>query len=180
MELTSKRLVLRSWRASDRAGFAALNADLRVMEWFPSTLSRAESDAMVERIREHFEQHGFGLWAAEVPGVADFIGFIGLLHVPFAAPFTPAVEIGWRIAAEHWGHGYATEGAQAVLAAGFERFALDEIVAMTVSSNLRSRRVMEKLGMRRSPSDDFDHPKIAERHPLRRHVLYRRQRGDST
>lgn len=176
-ELVTERLVLRAWRDADLAPFAALNADPRVMEHFPSTSSRAESGAIAERIRRHFASHGFGLWAIEVPGVADFIGFVGLVHVAFAAPFTPAVEIGWRIAAAHWGHGYATEAARRVLELGFEHLQLDQIVSMTVPDNLRSRGVMERLGMHRAPADDFDHPRIPEGHRLRRHVLYRLSRA---
>jgi RimJ/RimL family protein N-acetyltransferase len=178
MELYSERLRLRPWQDEDLASFAVLNADPRVMEFFPSVASRADSDALAERIRRHFVEHGFGLWAAELPGIAGFIGFVGLVHVPFAAPFAPAVEIGWRLASEHWGHGYATEGAPAALAVGFDRLGLAEIVSMTVPANTRSRNVMEKLGMQRSPADDFDHPKIAEGHRFRRHVLYRLSRTD--
>lgn len=176
--LSTDRLVLRAWRDTDRAPFAALNADPRVMEHFPSALSPADSDAMVERIRRHFASHGFGLWAVEAPGVAGFVGFVGLVHVPFAAPFTPAVEVGWRLAAEHWGRGYATEGARRVLEVGFEQLHLEQIVSMTVPANQRSRHVMEKLGMQRSPADDFDHPRLPEDHPLRRHVLYRLSRTE--
>ncbi|HEX3759983.1 MAG TPA: GNAT family N-acetyltransferase [Kofleriaceae bacterium] len=176
-ELVTERLVLRAWRDADLAPFAALNADPRVMEHFSSAPSRAESDAMVERIRRHFACHGVGLWAIEAPGIADFIGFVGLVHVPFAAPFTPAVEIGWRLAAAHWGHGYATEAARRALAFGFEQLQLDQIVSMTVPANLRSRTVMERLGMHRSPADDFDHPRLPEGHPMRRHVLYRLSRA---
>lgn len=146
------------------------------MEHFPNALTRAESDASASRIRSLMAERGFGLWAAELPGVAGFIGFIGLQVPGFDAHFMPCVEIGWRIAYEHWGHGYATEGARAALEAAFRDLDLDEVVAMTVVANARSRRVMEKLGMHRDPNDDFDHPKIAEGHPLRRHVLYRVKR----
>jgi len=175
-ELTTERLVLRAWRDADLAPFAALCADPRVMEHFPSLPSRAESDATVARIRRHFDAHGFGLWAVEAPGVADFLGFVGLIHVPFTAAFTPAVEIGWRLAAAHWGSGYATEAARRALAFGFEQLQLDQIVSMTVPGNLRSRGVMERLGMHRAPADDFDHPRLPDGHPLRRHVLYRLSR----
>lgn len=175
-ELSTERLVLRAWRDSDLAPFAALSADPRVMEHFASALSPAESAAMVERIRRHFASHGFGLWAVEAPGVADFIGFVGLVHVPFAAAFTPAIEVGWRIAAEHWGRGYATEGARRVVAFGFDQLHLEQIVSIAMTANQRSRRVMEKLGLQRSPADDFDHPRLPEDHPRRRHVLYRLSR----
>ena len=150
-----------------------MNADARVMRHFPAQLSREESDAVVARIESHFNEHGFGLWAVEIPAVAEFAGFIGLCHPRFEAHFTPCVEIGWRLAAEHWGRGYATEGATAALDFGFNRLGLDEIVSFTAPANMPSRRVMEKLGMTHDPSDDFDHPLLAPGHALRRHVLYR-------
>jgi ribosomal-protein-alanine N-acetyltransferase len=176
--LTTARLRLRQWREEDLAPFAALNADPQVMEFFPKVLTRAESDAVAGRIRDHFARHGFGLWAVEAPGAADFVGFVGLAIPSFEAHFTPCVEIGWRLAREHWGHGYATEAATAALAFGFGDRALEEIVAFTVPANIPSRRVMGRLGMRRSPSDDFEHPAIADGHPLRSHVLYRLRRAD--
>jgi RimJ/RimL family protein N-acetyltransferase len=171
--LSTDRISLRRWRDADREPFAAMNADARVMEFFRAPLSRAESDRMVDHIEAHFGKHGFGLWAIEVPGVAPFIGFTGIAHVPFSAPFTPCVEIGWRLAFPHWGHGYATEAARLALDDGFGPRALSEIVSFTSVTNRRSRAVMERLGMRRDPAEDFDHPAIAEGHPLRRHVLYR-------
>jgi RimJ/RimL family protein N-acetyltransferase len=176
--LTTARLRLRQWREEDLAPFAALNADPQVMEFFPKVLTRAESDAVAGRIRDHFARHGFGLWAVEAPGAADFVGFVGLAIPSFEAHFTPCVEIGWRLAREHWGHGYATEAATAALAFGFGDRALEEIVAFTVPANIPSRRVMGRLGMRRSPSDDFEHPALADGHPLRSHVLYRLRRAD--
>jgi RimJ/RimL family protein N-acetyltransferase len=172
-ELSTARLRLRRWLPDDRTPFAALNADPRVMEHFPATLSREESDARAARIEAHFEQHGFGLWAAEIPEVTPFAGFVGLSVPTFEAHFTPCVEIGWRLAAEHWGQGYATEAARAVLAFGFEALGLEEIVSSTVPANLRSRRVMEKIGMIHDAAGDFDHPALPEGHALRRHVLYR-------
>ena len=131
------------------------------MEHLPAVLTRRESDALADRIRAHFVERGFGLWAVEVPGVADFAGFIGLSVPSFEAHFTPCVEVGWRLAAELWGRGYATEGARAALDFGFERLGLEEIVSFTVPANVRSRRVMERLGMRHSPADDFDHPRAS-------------------
>jgi RimJ/RimL family protein N-acetyltransferase len=178
-ELRTDRLLLRRWLAADRDPFAALNADPHVMEHFPATLSREESDARAARIDAHFDQHGFGLWAVEIPNVVPFAGFVGLWVTPFEAHFTPCVELGWRLAAKHWGHGYATEAARAALAFGFETLRLAEIVSFTVPANLRSRRVMEKLGMTHNPADDFDHPALPEAHPLRRHVLYRVPRPKS-
>jgi RimJ/RimL family protein N-acetyltransferase len=177
-ELRTERLRLRPWRLADREPFAALNADPRVMEFFPAPLSRAESDAGAARIAAHFEAQGFGLWAVEVIGGTPFIGYIGLAVPAFRAHFTPCTEIGWRLAHDAWGHGYATEGASEVCRFAFETLGLPEIVSLTVPANTRSRRVMEKLCMRRDPADDFDHPRLPEGHPLRRHVLYRlRPRG---
>jgi RimJ/RimL family protein N-acetyltransferase len=178
-EIRTDRLLLRRWLPEDVGPFAAMNADPSVSEYLPTPLSGPDSDAFVARIQAHFEKHGFGLWAVEIPGVAPFAGFVGLSTPRFEAHFTPAIEIGWRLAAEHWGHGYATEGARAVLAFGFEVVRLGEIVSITVPANTRSRRVMEKIGMTRDPADDFDHPLLAEGHPLRRHVLYRIARGRS-
>jgi RimJ/RimL family protein N-acetyltransferase len=177
VEIVTDRLRLRPWRDTDLAPFAAMNADAEVMAHFPARLDRAASDAMVARIRAHFARHGFGLWAVEAPGVAEFVGYVGLLVPSVPLPFTgaqePPVEIGWRLARTHWCHGYATEAARAALDFGFRRFALAEVVSFTVPANHRSRAVMERLGMRRAPTDDFDHPALPEGHVLRRHVLYR-------
>jgi len=209
--LTTARLVLRAWRARDRAPFAALNADPRVSEFLGPPLARAASDALADRIAAHFAEHGFGLWAVEAPGIADFVGFVGLSIVPFEIPartpslrprplrpssFPPRpgsaeanlgvdrrgqiepgargqIEIGWRLAADHWGHGYATEAARAALHFGFEQLALPEIVSFTTRANRASRAVMERLGMTHDPRDDFDHPALKPSDPLRPHVLYR-------
>ncbi len=173
MNQTTERLLLRPWREADRAPFAALNADPLVMEFFPSCLDRAESDALADQIKAAFASRGFGLWAVELPGSAPFIGFIGLSVPRFEAHFTPCVEIGWRLARAYWGKGYASEGARRVLAYGFEQLQLTEIVSFTACENLRSRAVMERLGMRRDPSGDFEHPALPQKHRLRRHVLYR-------
>lgn len=175
--LHTARLLLRPWCDKDLAPFAALNADPRVMEHFPGTLTRSESDALAADIQADLEQNGFGLWAVEVPGVAPFIGFVGATEPDFDAPFTPTVEIGWRLDFAHWGKGYATEAALAVVAHAFGPLGLAELVSFTVPANRRSRAVMERLGMTRAPADDFDHPKLPEGHPLRRHVLYRLRRG---
>ena len=172
-ELRTERLKLRRWTAEDRAPFARMNGDPRVMEHFPARLTAAESDTMLERIEAHFDQHGFSWWAVEVVGEASFAGFLGLAVPRFEAHFTPCVEIGWRLAAESWGRGYATEGARAVLRLAFDTLGLDEVVSYTVPANVASRRVMEKLGMTRDPAEDFDHPSQPEGHRLRRHVLYR-------
>lgn len=172
-ELRTERLVLRAWRDADRAPFAAMNADPVVMEHFPSTLTRDESDAFIERVLQRWAQGRPSLWAVEVPDVADFVGYVGLLEPSFTATFTPCVEVGWRLAAPFWGRGYAPEAATAALEHGFDVLGLDEIVSFTAPANDRSRRVMEKLGLHHDPADDFDHPNLAPGDPLRRHVLYR-------
>jgi RimJ/RimL family protein N-acetyltransferase len=173
MSLRTPRIVLRAWRDEDFAPFAAMNADPRVMEHFPGVLTREQSDALATRIRTSLAGKGFGLWAVDVPGTTDFAGFIGLSVPSLNVPFTPCVEIAWRIAYEHWDKGIATEGARAALDAAFGELALSEVVSFTVPGNTRSRRVMERLGMRHDPRDDFDHPAFEEGDPLRRHVLYR-------
>jgi RimJ/RimL family protein N-acetyltransferase len=175
--LRTDRLLLRPWREADLDPFAALNADPAVMEYFPKTLDRQESDSLAARFRDLFRRQGYGPWAVEVPVLAPFIGFVGLHHVAFEAPFTPCVEIMWRLAREHWGRGYATEAARASLRHGFEQLGLDEIVSFTVPENARSRAVMERIGMTRSVGDDFDHPALPEGHRLQRHVLYRIRRA---
>lgn len=176
--LETERLILRRWRVADREPFARMNGDAAVMEFFPGALSRAESDQMVERIESHFNQHGFGLWAAELRETGEFMGFIGLAIPRFEASFTPCVEIGWRLAPEFWGRGLATEGTRAVVRHAFEVLALPALVSFTVPANVRSRRVMERLGMNRDAQEDFDHPMLAAGHLLRRHVLYRLKRAD--
>ncbi|WP_433345543.1 GNAT family N-acetyltransferase [Microtetraspora malaysiensis] len=169
--IETERLVLRRWRESDREPFAALNADPEVMEYFPSTLTRERSDALADRLEAEFEECGFGLWAVELSG--EFIGFTGLSVPRFTAHFTPCVEVGWRLARSAWGHGYASEAARAALDHGFGTVGLQEIVSFTAVVNTRSRRVMERIGMRHDPDGDFDHPALAQDSPLRRHVLYR-------
>jgi 3-dehydroquinate dehydratase/shikimate dehydrogenase len=173
MIIRTKRLILRPWREEDLQSFAELNADPRVMEFFPSVLTREESDQMAERIQKKMGERGWGLWAVSIPNGADFIGFIGLATQTFRAHFTPTVEVGWRLAYPFWGKGYATEGAKAALAYGFETLKLSEIVSFTSIQNRRSRAVMERIGMHHNSKDDFDHPKLPEGHPLCRHVLYR-------
>lgn len=172
--IESERLRLRRWKESDREPFARLNADPRVMEFFPACLSRKESDQLLDhRIEPHFKTYGFGLYAAQLREDGRFVGFIGLAVPEFAAHFTPCVEIGWRLDAEFWGRGLAAEGARAVVSHAFEDLGIRELVSMTVPANLRSRHVMEKIGMTRDPAGDFDHPNLPVGHPLRRHVLYR-------
>jgi RimJ/RimL family protein N-acetyltransferase len=171
-KLRTERLLLRPWRDSDRAPFAAINTDPKVMEHFPRTTTREESDAFADRIVARMERQGFGLWAVEVPGVANFIGFIGL-NPADAVLGRPVLEIGWRLAAEHWSRGYATEGARASLAHAFDVLGKDEVVSFTTTANQRSRHVMEKLGLVHRPEDDFDHPGVPPSWSGRRHVLYR-------
>ena len=170
--LHTDRLLLRPWRASDRAPFAALNADPQVMEWFVAPLNTTELDAFVDRIEEHFREHGWGLWAVEVAGADPFIGFVGLNPADTTLGY-PSVEIGWRLAAAHWGHGFAPEAALEALRFGFDDLHLDEIVSFTSVGNAKSRRVMTKIGMTRNPEDDFDHPGVPKSSPLSRHVLFR-------
>ncbi|GAA1765572.1 GNAT family N-acetyltransferase [Streptomonospora arabica] len=173
VRLRTPRLLLRGWRAADREPFARLNADPAVMEHFPRLRTRRESDTGVGRIEAHLAEHGFGLWAVEVAATGEFVGFTGLQQTVFPAHFTPAVEVGWRLARHAWGRGYATEAARAAVAFGFDECGLGEIVSFTVPANVRSRAVMRRLGMRHSSADDFDHPALPESHPLKRHVLYR-------
>ena len=166
-DLRTARLRLRRWRDEDREPFAALNADPVVMEHFPATLTRAESDALVDRIEAHFDEHGYGLWAVEAHGA--FVGFTGLAWQTYEASFTPALEVGWRLRRSAWGSGYATEAATAALARGLED--VDSVVSTTALTNLRSQRVMQRIGMRRAL--EFEHPRVPDGHPLRPHVLYR-------
>jgi RimJ/RimL family protein N-acetyltransferase len=171
--LRTERLVLRRWRRSDLEPFAALNADAEVMAHFPSTLDRAASDAAAAAADAAFDQHGFGPWALEAADNATFVGFTGLAVPRVEAHFTPAVEIGWRLARAAWGHGYATEAATATLDDAFDRVGLRQVVPYTAAGNGRSQAVMQRLGMTRDPADDFEHPNLPAGHRLRRHVVYR-------
>jgi ribosomal-protein-alanine N-acetyltransferase len=174
--LNTGRLILRPWQAQDREPFAAINRDPALMQFMPAPLSAEETNAFVNRVELHFNQHGFSLWAAQLRNTDQFIGYIGLAVPRFQAPFMPAVEIGWRLASEFWRRGLATEGARAVGEHAFSDLQLPALVSFTVPANLPSRRVMERLGMTHDPADDFDHPLLQEGHPLRRHVLYRLNR----
>lgn len=164
---------MRRWHSEDREPFAEMNADPDVMRYFPAPLDRAASDAFVDRIEAGFDECGFGLWAIERLDTHAFIGFVGLSVPSFDAPFTPAVEIGWRLARSSWDQGFATEAALRAVEAGFEDFGLTEIVSFTAKVNTRSIAVMDRLGMTHDPVDDFDHPVLQAGHPLQRHVLYR-------
>ena len=177
IELDTSRLRLRQWRPSDREPFAALNADPLVMEFFPATQTRAASDASIDAWQSQFASQGWSNWALELRGSGDFIGFTGLSVPRRVLPFSPCVEVGWRLARAHWGRGYATEAARAALEAGFTRIGLAEIVSFTALGNLRSRAVMERIGMRNS-NQDFEHPGIPEGHALRGHCLYRIRREE--
>jgi RimJ/RimL family protein N-acetyltransferase len=178
--LETARLRLRRWVDDDLEPFASLNADPRVREYFPNTLNREQSDNEAARIRQRLSDTDFGLWAVEVPGAARFIGFTGLAVPRFEAHFTPCVEIGWRLAFDHWRKGYASEAALAVLSYAFDTLGLDEVVSFTVPVNRRSIAVMKRIGMTRSPSDDFAHPALPDGHALRQHVLYRIKRSGWT
>ncbi|GAA1252493.1 GNAT family N-acetyltransferase [Kitasatospora nipponensis] len=173
VELRTPRLLLRPWQPADREPFARLNADPEVMEYLPAPLDREASDALADRIRAEFEHQGWGWWAVEVTSTGTFVGFTGLSRTTFTAPFTPATEVGWRLARAAWGHGYATEAAAAAVRFGFDVLGLPEIVSFTTTANRRSRAVMERLGMTHAPDDDFDHPRLPPGHPLSRHALYR-------
>ena len=155
-KLTTERLILRRWTDEDREPFADLNADTEVMRYFPNTLTKDESDALVERIKQGFAANGFGLWAVEVDG--RFAGFTGLNRTSFNTPMGPHVEIGWRLAKWAWGNGYATEAAERVLAAAFENFALTEVFSFTTETNTKSEAVMQRIKMSRRVDLDFDHP----------------------
>lgn len=171
IESQTPRLRLRQWRESDREPFAAMNADTAVMQYFPSTLDRQASDASIDAWQVKFAERGWSNWAVEVRDTAAFIGFVGLSVPVRVLPFSPCIEIGWRLARAQWGNGYASEGAREVLRIGFERLALSEIVSFTAVVNERSWAVMRRIGMRRD--DDFDYPAFPEGHCLRRHCLFR-------
>jgi RimJ/RimL family protein N-acetyltransferase len=172
IEIDTPRLRLRTWRESDRKPFAALNADPVVMEFFPSPQTRSSSDASIDMWQSQFELQGWSNWAVELRSSGQFIGFTGLSVPRRALPFSPCVEVGWRLAREHWGRGYATEAARAALEVGFRRLVLAEIVSFTAIANVRSRAVMERIGMRNT-HQDFEHPGVPVGHALRLHCLYR-------
>ncbi len=172
-EVRTDRLLLRAWRDRDAEPFAAMNADPAVAEHLVEPLTRERSDALLSRIEDHWRQHGYGLWAVERVDDGAFVGFTGLARATFETPFTPAVEVGWRLVPEYWGCGFATEAGRAALAFAFDRLGLGEVVSFTTTGNSRSRAVMERIGMRRDPSGDFEHPNVPVGHRVRPHVLYR-------
>ena len=175
--IETERLRLRAFLDTDRERFAELNADPDVMEFMPNALSREESDTFVDLTIKRWAERGYGQWALERLRDGAFLGFTGLSSPRFEVHFTPAVEVGWRLARHAWGHGYATEAGRAALHYGFTTLGVDEIVSFTTVANERSRRVMERLGMTRDPADDFDHPNLPAGHPIRPHVLYRLRRA---
>ena len=172
IEFETARLCLRQWRESDREPFAALNADPDVMQFFPAPVTREATDASIDAWQSQLAERGWSNWAAEIRETGEFIGFIGLTVPRRVLPFSPCVEVGWRLARAHWGNGYATEGARGALRIGFERLRLPEIVSFTAVGNRRSRAVMERIGMR-DAAQDFEHPGVPEGNALRWHCLYR-------
>ena len=172
--LAGERVMLRPWQDRDADAFALMNADQHVMEFFVAPLSRCESDQLLSRMRAVIQERGWGWWCVDING--ECAGFTGLSSPPYQTPFTPCVEVGWRFRPQFWGHGYATEAARLALDYGFNALHLKEVVSFTAAGNLRSRRVMERVGMQRDFAGDFDHPRIPEGHALRRHVLYRLRR----
>ena len=177
IEPLTRRLMLRQCRDEDRTPFALLNADPLVMEHLPALLTRDQSDALVDRWSERIKRDGYGLWAVEIRASNEFIGYVGLASPTWEAAFTPCTEIGWRLARSAWGYGYATEAANAALATAFGAIGLGDVVSFTTKSNLRSQHVMQRIGMTNNPSEDFDHPLVADGR-LSRHVLYRISRAD--
>jgi RimJ/RimL family protein N-acetyltransferase len=180
---TTDRLILRTWKPSDIPLMATISSDPLVMEHFPATQDIAATQALVDHINQHYEKFGYALYAVEIKDTREFIGFVGLNHPPFEIPNfkpkgLPIVEIGWRLSSNHWGQGYATEAAKAVLDYAFTELNLCEIISFTVPANTKSRHVMEKIGLHHSEADDFDHPKLEENSPLKRHVLYRLMRDN--
>ena len=173
IEFETERLVFRKWRGEDASAFAAINQDEKVIEFLRGSMSLKECEDFISETNRRIKKYGFGLWAVELKENGELIGFIGFNIPDFEAPFMPAVEIGWRLSSQHWGKGYATEGARAVLKIGFKKFLLKEIVAFTAEKNLRSIAVMGRLGMIRDIAGDFNHPKLPLNHLLSRHILYR-------
>lgn len=171
--IETSRLILRKWQNSDLDPFIAMGQDPLVMEYFPDLLTPEKSSAMINRIKAIYKENGFCFYACELKTSGDFIGFIGLSIPGFKAHFTPCVEIGWRLASQHWGKGYATEGALKCLEIGFKEFNLDEIVSIAVKNNYKSHNVMNKIGMQRDTNGDFLHPNFAPNHNLSPHILYR-------
>lgn len=178
--LETERLILRTWVDEDLDSMFAINQDLKVMEYFPSLQDVDMTKNFIDKVNAHFENHGYSLYAAVRKNTNEFIGFIGLLIADFESHFTPATEIGWRLSSNHWGQGFATEGAKAVLDFAFRELKIPEIVSFTAAGNAKSIRVMQKIGLQHNEADDFDHPKLDDTSPLKRHVLYRLSREKYT
>lgn len=176
--IETERLQLRPFRLNDLDPMAAINEDRQVCEFLPTIGTREATLQFIERVIAHHKKNGFSLYATELKSSREMIGFVGLLIPSFEAHFTPAVEIGWRLGSQYWGNGYATEAAIAVLDYGFTEIDLDEIVSFTVPANIRSKRVMKKIGLHHNPEDDFDHPRLEKAHPLCRHILYKLTREE--
>lgn len=176
--IETERLYLRTWNSSDTEPYWVINQDPRVIEFLRGALTHEEVDQFILGANQHQEKWGFTLWAAELKATGELIGFIGLNYTDWPAHFTPAVEVGWRLGSQYWGHGYATEGAKAALDFGFNTIGLEEIFSFTVPMNKRSIRVMEKIGLKRDENGDFRHPKLALDHPLSLHILYRLKKID--
>lgn len=167
---SSKRLLFREWKESDKAFFYKMNSNLEVMKYFRKALNKDESDTFLTKIQQHFDHHGYGLYAVCLKSTLEPIGFIGYQIAVFKEYFTPCVEIGWRLHCDYWNQGYATEGAKALLKHGFETLLLEQVYSFTSKTNLPSQNVMKKIGMRKI--DEFEHPSIKKDNPLRPHVLY--------
>ncbi|ENX34462.1 hypothetical protein F889_01744 [Acinetobacter colistiniresistens] len=174
--IETARLRLRQWQAQDSACFAAMSTHPQVMQYFPKLLTRAESDAMIDKMQSIIETQGWGLWAVELKQNQQFIGFVGLHDQPTQFSFSPCVEIGWRLDHAYWGQGYAPEAAQAALAFAFNQLKLDKVVAFTTLENAKSQTVMRKLRMKKV--SEFQHPALATEHPLSWHVLYEILKSD--
>jgi len=177
IEIKTERLLLRQWKDEDLEAFFDINSNTSVMEFFPNLLDRTESDALAKRIQENISKNGWGCWAVEIPGISEFIGFVGLNTPTYSLPCSPCVEIGWRLSDKFWGKGYATEAAKGALRVGFTQLGLNEIVSFTSVLNHRSIKVMERLNMKDS-QETFDHPKVPQSSPLQRHCLYKLSRYD--
>lgn len=173
LEIKTERLLLRPWNKEDLEPLAAMNGDPRVMQYFSSLTSHEECEASIQKYLEHIRKYGWGIWAVSLKDTGEFIGFMGLQHTSFQAPFTPAVEMRLRLAFPYWNKGYGTEGCKACLQCGFENILLQEIVSCVSIENRRARALVEKLGMSTAPEEDFDHPRVPKDHPLRRYALYR-------
>lgn len=173
--IETSRLILRQWESGDQEPYVQMNADIEVMEFFPSVLTRQQSLSQIERISARISEDGFGFFAVQRKDNGQFIGFTGLSYPGFETYFTPCVEIGWRLSRMNWGHGYATEAANACLEFGFAALKLSEIYSFTSLLNLRSEQVMKNIGMKKA--GEFAHPLIADGHPLKQHVLYRISAG---